>query len=45
MDDLQVHCLKCDNIYDEKKELVKICPYCGNSDMMKTVYLVGEEND
>lgn len=40
---LEVHCLKCDNIYPEEKPQVKVCPYCGNADMLNTVYLVPEE--
>ena len=40
---LEIHCLKCDHIYPEEYEEVKICPKCGNDDMMQTVYLVPEE--
>jgi Zn finger protein HypA/HybF involved in hydrogenase expression len=40
---LEVHCLKCDHIYPEEKPQTKVCPNCGNEDMMQTVYLVSEE--
>tara|TARA_R110001606_G_scaffold375906_2_gene534358 strand:+ start:438 stop:632 length:195 start_codon:yes stop_codon:yes gene_type:complete len=39
-----VHCLKCDDTYSEKENLiVEICPHCGNDDMTETVYLQEEE--
>ena len=42
-DNLEIHCLLCDEIYKECEPIVKICPNCGNTDMKKTVYLVEEE--
>ena len=39
----QIHCLKCDHIYPEEKPIVKVCPNCGNDDMLQTVYLVPDE--
>jgi len=38
-----VHCLKCDTTYPEQEPVVKVCPDCGNKDMIETVYLQGEE--
>ena len=40
---LEVHCLECDHIYQEQTTPVKICPKCGNADMINTVYLCTEE--
>lgn len=39
-----VHCLECDHVYPENTDgtVIKICPKCGNKDMMKTVYLQKE---
>ena len=34
-----VHCLLCDNTYPEQKPMVKVCPHCGNADVMWTVFL------
>ena len=39
-----VHCLKCDNLYEEKDKFIEVCPFCGNEDTKKTVYL-SEEYD
>jgi|TARA_R100000278_G_scaffold115609_1_gene94599 hypothetical protein len=39
-----VHCLKCDNLYGEKNKFIEVCPFCGNEDTQKTVYL-SEEGD
>lgn len=38
-----VHCLDCDATYPEQEPLVEICPECGNSDTLRTVYLQDEE--
>ena len=34
-----VHCLLCDLTYPEQKPMVKVCPNCGNDDVMSTVFL------
>ena len=39
-----VHCLKCDDVYEEHDTFIEKCPYCGNEDTKLTVYLV-TEND
>ena len=39
---MDIHCLKCDHIYLEGYVEVEICPNCGNTDMMQTVYLEEE---
>lgn len=39
-----VHCLECDNLYEEKDKFIEVCPFCGNEDTKKTVYL-SEEGD
>jgi Zn finger protein HypA/HybF involved in hydrogenase expression len=39
---LEVICLKCDHVYLEETTPVKVCPNCGNDDMMKTIYSVDE---
>ena len=40
-----VHCLQCDNVFEENKEFIEVCPYCDNDDPMSTVYIVTKEND
>ena len=40
-----VHCLECDYTYPEQRPVVKICPYCGNDDMMHTVYLQEDDTE
>ena len=37
----QVHCLKCDHVWDEE-ESPDTCPNCGNTDKQQTVYLTEE---
>lgn len=34
-----IHCLKCDDTYPEKEQIVTTCPTCGNDDLSSTVYL------
>ncbi len=42
---LTIHCLACDDTYEEHQGvIVEVCPHCGNSDMMNTVYMQ-EENE
>ena len=43
MSDQIVHCLLCDLTYPEQKPMVKVCPHCGNDDVMSTVFL-SEDN-
>lgn len=38
----QVHCLKCDHVWDERESLY-VCPQCGNTDKEQTVYLTEED--
>jgi len=38
-----VHCLKCDDVFIEEENIIKVCPYCGNDDMGQTVYLQRDE--
>jgi Zn finger protein HypA/HybF involved in hydrogenase expression len=40
---LTVHCLKCDDIFQEAKQTILTCPHCNNADMQQTVYLQGDE--
>lgn len=42
MTNLEIECLKCHEIYDEKLPEVEICPHCGNDDMTQTIYLSSE---
>lgn len=36
----EVHCLECDAVYPEiRGSQAKQCPNCGNTDVLKTVYL------
>ena len=42
MKELTIHCLKCDDTYLEAKDIIKICPHCGNPNMLETVYLCSE---
>ena len=37
--DEQVHCLKCDHVWEEARS-PDVCPSCGNTDKQQTVYLV-----
>ena len=37
-----VHCLECDNLYEEKNKFIQVCPHCDNEDTQKTVYLEDE---
>ncbi len=43
IEELDIHCLRCDHTYPEEKQMVKICPKCGNADMLQTVYLCTED--
>ena len=38
-----IHCLKCDDTYPVKQQVVTICPTCGNDDLSETVYVQNEE--
>ena len=38
-----IHCLKCDDTYPEKQQVVTICPTCGNDDLSETVYIQNAE--
>ena len=39
-----VHCLDCDDTYDEHNWVfIPVCPHCGNTDTEQTVYLQEEE--
>jgi len=39
-----VHCLECDNLYEEKDKFIEVCAHCDNDDTQRTVYL-SEEGD
>ena len=41
----EVHCLKCDNVYPEQTPIVEVCPVCGNTDRMRTVYLQKDDSE
>jgi len=41
----EVHCLDCDNVYPEENPTVEVCPVCGNTDRMRTVYLQQDDSD
>lgn len=36
---LTVHCLDCDDIFQEAVPSIQACPHCNNEDMQRTVYL------
>jgi hypothetical protein len=38
MKDEQVHCLKCDHVWNEQAS-PDACPHCGNTDKEQTAYL------
>ena len=41
-----VECLKCDHRYTERnQEFLKVCPNCGNDDVLETVYVTTEEGN
>ena len=41
-----VECLKCDHRYTERnQEFLKVCPNCGNDDVLETVYVATEEEE
>ena len=41
-----VECLKCDHRYTERnQEFIKVCPNCGNDDVLETVYVATEEEE
>ena len=41
-----VECLQCSNRYEEKnKDFVEVCPYCGNDDVLETIYVTEEEEE
>lgn len=42
MTDEQVHCLRCDHVWDEE-DSPDACPHCGNTDKEQTVYLTEEK--
>jgi rubrerythrin len=33
----EVHCLKCDHVWEEEKS-PDVCPFCGNTDKQQTAY-------
>lgn len=38
--DPKVHCLECDNVYQESEELfLYTCPHCQNDNPYQTVYI------
>ena len=39
-----VECLKCHKHYGEKNKFIPVCPFCGNDDTEKTIYLEPESN-
>ena len=40
-----VECLKCNNRYTEKdSEFIKVCSYCGNDDVLETIYITTEKD-
>jgi Zn finger protein HypA/HybF involved in hydrogenase expression len=40
-----IECLKCDNRYIEKdNEFIKVCPHCGNDDVLETIYITPDGN-
>ena len=39
-----VECLKCHKHYGEKNKFIPVCPFCGNDDTKKTIYLEPESN-
>jgi Zn finger protein HypA/HybF involved in hydrogenase expression len=39
-----VECLKCHKHYGEKNKFIPVCPFCGNDDTEKTIYLDQESN-
>jgi hypothetical protein len=39
-----VECLKCHKHYGEKNTFIPVCPFCGNDDTEKTIYLEPESN-
>ena len=42
----EVECLKCNNRYTEKdNEFIKVCYYCGNVNVLETIYVMPEEED
>jgi len=38
-----VHCLQCDNVFEEGEHFVEVCPFCDNDNPFETVYLQPEE--
>jgi len=43
--ELEVHCLSCDEVFTEHLGIIiEVCPQCGNTDMMNTVYIQREES-
>ena len=40
----KVHCLVCDNVFNEGSKIINVCPYCGNKDMKQTVYMSSVED-
>ena len=39
----EVHCLVCDDVYEEQDTFIEKCPHCGNEETQLTAYLVPEE--
>lgn len=39
-----VECLECHKHYGEKNKFIPVCPFCGNDDTEKTIYLEQESN-
>jgi len=35
-----IECLVCDGRYTEQRPSIEICPHCGNTDKMQTIYLM-----
>jgi predicted nucleic acid-binding Zn-ribbon protein len=39
-----IECLKCDHRYTEiNKEFIEVCPFCGNDDVLETIYVTTDE--
>jgi Zn finger protein HypA/HybF involved in hydrogenase expression len=38
-----VHCLQCDNVFEEGEHFVEVCPFCDNDNLGLTVYIQPED--
>ena len=41
----EVHCLICDDVYEEHETFIEACPHCGNKNTELTVYLMPEKEN